>query len=304
MEPDEEITPSSYPGGDPYDVDDPPAFQIAASEPDLGVAPQAIDEMSEPVFMEDDADFAVYGDDVDPPPEPESNSNETGAMPETIFNDEFDWLRVRKTNTFPWSAICHLEITYQNGKGAFGTGWFVSNDTLLTAGHNVFSKDFRLPARRIRVIPGRNENLGPFRETYGTKFDALPGWVKTLKPEYDFGVIKVADPRVGAAAGSFRMGIISDQALARKPVINTAGYPYGNVTFGTQWFDHGHLKGFDAHFLKHRLDSLPGQSGSPIFVTKDGESRAIGVHVYGKNSHNLALRLTQNLVPAIRKWIG
>ncbi|MCW8880538.1 MAG: hypothetical protein OQK51_26045, partial [Kangiellaceae bacterium] len=67
---------------------------------------------------------------------------------------------VPNTQIFPHSAICQLIMTAPNGDRYRGTGFYISNNRILTCAHNLHGMS------SVTIIPGRNgESSKPFGET-------------------------------------------------------------------------------------------------------------------------------------------
>ncbi len=224
---------------------------------------------------------------------------------ESQFGVGQPWVRIHNTSVVPWRCICHLEITYGSGRQALGSGWLSGPDTVITAGHNVFSAEGDGWATGIRVVPGRNSDLAPYDETYARRIDALPGWVDSQGQEraFDLGVIKTGDASIGYRTGWFGHAVFTDGDFAHSQLIQSAGYPAITKPFATQWYDAGRVTDFSAEFLAYRIDTEPGQSGSPIFFTNnEGQRWVVATHVYGRNSANLGRRITDRIFDVIAAW--
>src|SRR5262245_60619983 len=60
----------------------------------------------------------------------------------------------------PFSAICQLGIQLEDGRAVTGTGFYITPNRLLTAGHNILYQGVRATA--IEVRPGRAHNMSTF----------------------------------------------------------------------------------------------------------------------------------------------
>jgi glutamyl endopeptidase len=217
---------------------------------------------------------------------------------ETLFDEGDAWVRIPDVSTVPWRCICYLESTYMSGRLGFGTGWLVSADTIITAGHNVFSAEGDGWAQTVRVTAGSDAGFA-FGETYAEHIDAYPGWVDSggKARDCDLGMLKLADRTLGNRAGWFGFAVFTDTDLRTAPLIQSAGYPAETKPRGTLWFDAGRVTTFDAAFVHYRIDTEKGQSGSPIFFTnKEGQRWVMATHVYGQASDNLGLRVTEKFM--------
>lgn len=224
---------------------------------------------------------------------------------ESLFAEDDAWVRIADTSTLPWRCICHLEISYASGRNAIGTGWLSSADTVITAGHNVFSAAGDGWATGIRVVPGRDSSIAPFGETYAARIDALAGWADSNGKAHDrdVGVIKLADTSMGHRTGWFGYAVFTDRDLLNAPLIHSAGYPGVSKPFATQWFDGGRVTNYTQAFIEYRIDTEEGQSGSPIFFCNAERQRwVVATHVYGQPNGNLGRRVSNEVFNAIAAW--
>lgn len=226
-------------------------------------------------------------------------------VPESIFDEGHEWTPILETGTIPWRSICHLEIIYESGRRAYGTGWMAGPDTVITAGHNVLSQEGDGWATGgITISPGRNSSILPFDETYAVAIDALSGWQDSFDSRFDLGVLKLADSKLGLRTGWFGYTVLSDQDMLTAPIVNNAGYPGRTKPFATQWFDASRIRSFTNSFIKYRLDTEAGQSGSPIFFTNfEGQRLVVATHVYGSQQSNLGLRINDNIFKTMDGWV-
>lgn len=226
--------------------------------------------------------------------------------PEAKFNLGEPWVPVPDTAQVPFRCICHLEITYEGGSTATGSGWLAGPDTIVTAGHNVLNGQMNRWASEIRIVPGRNGGAsGPFGDTYAKSADALEEWKTDFDPAFDLGVIKTADPNLGLATGWFGFASFTDDDLNQSPLIQSAGYPNQTKPRGTQWYDAGRAGRYSDAFMSYRLDTEEGQSGAPIFFTNNqGQRWVVATHVYGANNANLGRRVDNQIFKTISGWIN
>lgn len=223
--------------------------------------------------------------------------------PERSFGEGHRWTQVTDTASVPWRSICQLEMTYSDGRTAVGTGWFSAPDTVITAGHNLYIPEANVSAQKIRVVPGRSGNLGPFGETFGETFEVARGWIDNGTPEHDYGMIKLVDKNIGPRTGWFGYAVFSDEDLEHAPLIQSAGYPDETRPFATQWYDAGRAERVSDAFLGYRVDTEEGQSGAPVFFSNsDGQRWVVAIHVYDTARRNLGLRITDEIFQKIQEW--
>ena len=213
-----------------------------------------------------------------------------------------DRVRVMHTTPTPWKRICHLKITAANGKSYLGTGFFIGPKTILTAGHCVYIHGQGGWPKQIVVTPGRNGASTPFNKFTATDFRSVKGWVLNKNRNFDYGVIQLpATAVVSAGIGAFGFGTFGDDFLLNKR-LNTAGYP-GDKPAGTMWFNGRKAKSVTARTITYDIDTVGGQSGSPVwFKGSDGKRIVVGVHTNGASSGNSATRITKAVFANLKKW--
>lgn len=131
------------------------------------------------------------------------------------------------------------------------------------------------------------------------------------------------DPKWGA--NTRRSG--PDPAHLSGVIINVAGYP-GDKNPGTQWRGDGRLSGVmrpgrtgeilaQDRLMLHTVDTHGGQSGGPVWVRYEDTGRRylLGIHVAPasvftidssgnqRRTHNLALRITDDVTAQIDAWM-
>lgn len=218
--------------------------------------------------------------------------------PETVCDTD-DRVRISPATAIPWRWCCELLITYPNGAGARGTGWFIGQRAVMTAGHVVYSAANGGWASSIEVIPGMDGNSRPYGSQIGISFRSVVGWVSNSDPEYDYGVIILPNGSLGSTVGWFGFAVLSDAEL-QNLLVNNAGYP-GDKPFGTLWFNAGVITSVTSRRLFYMIDTFGGQSGSCIWRLSNGTRHAVGIHGYG-GCPNKAVRITTPVFNNMSAW--
>jgi N-acetyl-anhydromuramyl-L-alanine amidase AmpD/V8-like Glu-specific endopeptidase len=187
---------------------------------------------------------------------------------------------VPRTDFAPHSAICHLVFSNDDGTSAVGTGFYVSQDTIVTAAHLLYGKSSG------QVFAGRN---GP--DSLANFPIAEADW--SLHPLYDgthdndVAVIRVSTPPPN---GFFFE--LDDLAACREEPIIVCGYAAeGGLDWTKQHLDADHVREVsnNLEIIFYNLQTTGGTSGSPVYYITAYEDearqqsvqsiRVIGVHV-------------------------
>ena len=205
------------------------------------------------------------------------------GMEKTIFNED-DRITVKNPSKFPYSAIAYLNVTGECGCTWTGTGFMVSKDQMLTAGHCLRCiKHYKWPKKITFYFGYKNARsylykyTGRWRIYVGNLYED-----REYTTDWDFGCIRFAQ-NVGDRTGWFgsRYGL-SDKQLDMK-FMNVAGYRDGVLKYDT-----GFVEVLSSQHLKYRMDTLPGNSGGPVY---DPDYYAVGINIAQNNSYNIGFRL-------------
>jgi len=202
----------------------------------------------------------------------------------------------------PWRMVAKLLITAGNGASYVGTGWFTSARTVMTAGHCVYSERSGGWAKSIEVIPGMDGRLRPYGSATATTFRSVKGWIGNGTVEHDYGCIILPESsNLGDRVGWFGFANYPDKTLDNL-LVNTAGYP-GDKSFGTQWFNAGRVTHVRRQRLEYMIDTIGGQSGSPIWRYNSATKKrhVVGIHNYG-GCDNKASRIDNDLFAVMQRW--
>jgi glutamyl endopeptidase len=203
-------------------------------------------------------------------------------------------VRVPDTSQSPWSAVCHIERDYGDGRLTGCTAFLVGPTTLLTAGHCLMSPMrhlLKIPSRpkRIRITPGRaNVASNPFGSQWAASWHVHPRYAKRPNALHDVGVIRLRRP-FSPSPGFFRLDTPDDKrfrALRARRLVHISGYP-GDKPKGTQWQHEERLDRVTAAQLFYSVDTCPGHSGAPVWMFTDSLDvpRVVAVHTSGPKPH-------------------
>lgn len=259
---------------------------------------------SEPESVDLDELIEIKNEDFIPSSESEGIPNlDPEALPNeplrVIGKDEREL--VNSTNVFPYCAIAMLSITYENSSLLYrGTGFFINEDTLLTAGHNLYNHSVEVGESKplgkmtsMKIYPAYNNGLGRYGGTEWTAVFYPTSWLDEKNDSADYGIIKIEDP-IGFKTGRFSLSIY--------PSLNVnytiSGYPVyvNNSKTNQQWKKSGKLTSITDYLLSYKIDTSGGQSGSPIF---DNYNRVIGIHTSGSSTSNYGVKLTSGKLKTV-----
>jgi glutamyl endopeptidase len=215
------------------------------------------------------------------------------ASPENICQND-DRTQIKNTLDFPFKCIVKLYITGQGGNGWVGSGFFIGPRCIITNGHVVFPDNQW--AKSIRVVPGQNGNTGPFGEQTSEFFYSVNGWIDSKDANYDYGAIILPDTKLFD-----RVRAVFGYETNNNPgILNNSGYP-ADKPLGTQWFNAGPVSKIESHRFFYMIDTVGGQSGSPVWIQRGADRIAVGVHAYG-GCPNSAVRCIDDVATNWANW--
>jgi len=202
--------------------------------------------------------------------------------------------RILNTLPYPYGTIVHLYVSYPLAEGEC-SGVLISPDTVLTAGHCVFTKEHGGWADFIIASPGRNgSNTFPHPPCPDKQLFSTTGWIHDLNPSYDYGVIKLTCSYT--ATGWMGVRAAPDAGLRGQTTILT-GYP-SDKPLGTMWNS------------QDQNDATQGQSGSPVWNRNDITCNpcVFAIHTDGVSpgtgGNNGGVRIDAEIMENLWSWIA
>lgn len=198
--------------------------------------------------------------------------------------------------TYPERAVSL--ITY--GGQSHCTGWLVSADTLVTAGHCVHgggSTGRWGQAAAFRVYPGYSDGYAPYGSCGAREIYSSYGWVVAADSTADIGLIKL-DCTIGNATGYFGYFVAS---AVDGTTIAINGYPGDKADARQQWGSLGTVLLSTTNKLYYDNDTYGGMSGSPVWVRNSANDTAwgIGIHTAAEVNMNSGTRINQDIFDLI-----
>ena len=208
-----------------------------------------------------------------------------------ILDPHDDRLLVPNPSLVPYRSICLVRTKMSNGQTAFGTGFMVRSDALVTAGHCIFPKSGGVKPKEIWVTPAVTGGSSQYPTVVSKRVRVPDKWRNNKDDRYDYAVILLPDGSLGAQTGWFGLVVPKDSHLPNLQVMS-AGYPSDKGST-TMYSCPGRVHDSGQHYLQHSVDTIRGQSGSPLFQTHiTGDRTVVGIHIDNAGDGNRALRIT------------
>jgi len=204
--------------------------------------------------------------------------------------------QVTATTSYPFSATV---LILRNG-ALHCTGWMISKDTMLTAGHCVHTGGSGGSwYSGLTFRPGSNGGTAPFGTLTSRGTWALNGWLNSGSSDYDAAIIKLSSP-VGSSTGWF--GMWWQTASLDSTFTRVSGYPGDKPS--TQWMSYDSVRASQTYRIFYDNDTIGGESGSPVWLYRGSTAPycangpcAMAIHTNGigslSSTHNSGTRITQ-----------
>lgn len=177
-----------------------------------------------------------------------------------------------------------------------GSGVFVNERVILTAGHVLYSPK-GLFAAKINVTPGGS--LSKFQTVPVTGASVSQNWTSNLDRDYDYGVICIGESQ---GTGYLGMSSKTDTQLKNISLVGLYGYPgETDAGRGTLWYSSGKIDTVEPLIFSYTAKSGEGFSGGPVVNMAD-YGNTIGIHVANNGAFPIATRITSKIIRFVEEF--
>lgn len=259
--------------------------------------------------------LSVFGDeltDYDQPlstpgwfPQATSLNQDNAVSPDQIINGT-SFTKVPDTTAMPYSAIMFGYVRCPSCDTSVKmpalTAFMISPNVAITAAHTVFHihNNSRCWANELVVLAGLNGEGNAIK--FGSAYEAVipVQYYESRDENYDWALIRLSQ-NIGNTTGYFGYQYVPSATL-EGITATLCGYPredgYESLWY-YQWQESGTLGCYgtsaaDYNFVtRYKMDTLSGQSGSPIFRYHNGGWSAVAIHTTGVGAVcNQGVRIT------------
>ncbi|MHA1385703.1 MAG: trypsin-like serine peptidase, partial [Candidatus Helarchaeota archaeon] len=206
--------------------------------------------------------------------------------------------------SYPWRTICKLEMTANDDTLWVGSGAIINNHTLLTCAHCIYMHDHGGWVKSVKVTPGMDNGVAPYGHVWANYYYTYSGWINYGDDRYDLAVLNL-DSDIGLTTGWMGIKTADPSSQIYTGTLNTAGYP-ADLDGGLNLYsdsDNGRIATEYRHW--YYMDTMGGQSGSPVWEYNGTHRYILTVHGYGDDGSlsNHGTRINQDKYNDIMNWI-
>lgn len=219
--------------------------------------------------------------------------------PYSIIGED-DAYNIVDTYLDPYRAVCHLTTYWDTDNDGYydivsgGTGFMVEQRILFTNAHVIYNTERGGYCDKVEVAPARNQYMTPYGPYTADKVFIVKDYYE--KPDewddYDFGMIVLNNKNVGNKTGWFGLKPYATDLVGTD--VSLVGYPQDrDPKRHTMWRSDGKVTYQYEKTIAHNCDTLPGNSGSPVF---NSDNQVVAIHNAGGTTQNYAVLLTNPVI--------
>jgi V8-like Glu-specific endopeptidase len=187
--------------------------------------------------------------------------------------------------------------------GNNGTGFIIGEHTILTAAHCVCNRSEQVGNSGMKIYLYDNGSYNNASVTATPVQIHVPGKYVDTKGygEYDYAIITVKEDLSDYM--SFNLGVARSNAVGK--TISVTGFgcntdpPTPNINSSLireMSTGSGKLTTISDYYIHHDADVVNGDSGGPLYYTKDGVKTVVGIHNSSGTDFNSAMRITTDIL--------
>ncbi|MDE6233715.1 MAG: trypsin-like serine protease, partial [Lachnospiraceae bacterium] len=201
----------------------------------------------------------------------------------------------------PYCQINKIVSSYDfdNGKHieVGGTGFMVGPGIVVTAAHCIYYDTYEKWPDQVRVYVKQNGSVENCKYYTPHSWIIPSEYFKHFNRDYDWAILTMRE-NISEKTGWMGIGYTTDEIINKE--ITVSGYPGDSKYMGHQCCSKGYMDWDSAYQIRHTADTLPGQSGGPIF---DNDNITWGIHTHKRDNSNYqyGTRFTMDLYSLLKQ---
>lgn len=233
------------------------------------------------------------------------------TLPAAFSQAPVDTVLISDGTIAPYHGIAQQVVRRRGIKSAFiwtygktSTGFFIGPHLLLTNAHNMHSV-FGSKVVRLAAHSGRTgERIGPVSRLLGRKQVREATWIPEAYGWNDFGndyAIVRFPPDQPVQYSVFELALAQGNIQVGDSIY-LAGYPAETRSGEALYLSRGVITEINEHTFHYTNWSERGNSGSPVWIKKNGKYLIVGVHAGGTSTRRTAKKVDEELLRTVKDW--